>query len=100
VQQAKLIRTIKGGLWQTIEKAIRAVVVNKAVVVANKAVVAKKEAAARETKAAADKVAKRAASKATAELTNNKKRVMSSAEFVTRFSPLLNPTKTKGVLPL
>jgi hypothetical protein len=83
VQQAKSIRSIKGGLWQTIEKAIRAVVVNKAV--ANKAVVAKKEAAARETKAAADKVAKGAASKATAELTNNTKRVMSSAEFVTRF---------------
>ena len=59
--------------------------VNKAVVGANKAVVAKKEAAARETKAAADKVAKRAASKATAELTINTKRVMSSAEFVTRF---------------
>ena len=57
-------RSNKGGLWQTIVKAIRVVVVNKAVA---KAVVNKE--AAREIKAA-DKVAKRAADKATAKLSN------------------------------
>jgi len=56
-------RSNKGEIWQTIVKAIRVVVVNKAAV--------NKEAAARVTKAAAKVVAvtKRAASKATAKLT-------------------------------
>ena len=51
------LRSNKGGLCQTIKKAIRAVVVNKAEV---------SKEAAREIKAA-DKVAKKAGSKATAE---------------------------------
>jgi len=53
-------RSNKGGLWQTIKKAIRVVAVNKAAV---------NKEAAREIKAA-DKVAKRAAGKATAKLSN------------------------------
>jgi len=76
VQQTKSIRSIKGGLWQTIVKAIRAVVVNKAV--ANKEAV-NKVAAKAVVNTAADKVAKKvavAAGKATAELPISKERLM------------------------